>query len=66
MTVEEKLGLVEAPLTPPQLAKVTGVSRKTVIVWINKFGLPANRVGKNYKIEPDRFLDWWSARQVNK
>ena len=40
------------PLTVAQAAKLRGVSHQAVLKWINNYGLPATKFGRDWQIDP--------------
>ena len=49
-------------LTPSDIAAVLGISRNTAYEVIHSEGFPAFRVGKQYRISSERFLDWLNGQ----
>ena len=45
-------------LTPVDIANVLGVSRNTAYEFIHSKGFPAFKVGKQYRVKRDRFIQW--------
>lgn len=51
----ENLPLVLAPM---DIAAILGVSRNTAYELIHSKGFPAFQIGKQYRIQRDKFLVW--------
>lgn len=47
------------------VAKLFGVSEKTIYRWIEQDGLPAFRINKQYRFHRVEILEWAMARKVN-
>ena len=45
-------------LTPLDVAAVLGVSRNTAYETVHSKGFPSFKVGKQYRVRRDRFLQW--------
>jgi len=50
--------MTEQMLSPTEVARRLGVSRRTVRRWIKSGVLPAYRVGGVYRIAPDEFASF--------
>ncbi|MBQ7352727.1 MAG: helix-turn-helix domain-containing protein [Clostridia bacterium] len=42
-----------------------GVSRDTVLTWIAEKGLPAHKVGRNWKFKPSEVDEWVKAGKAS-
>ena len=45
-------------LTPVDVARLLGVSRNTAYEHFHSKGFPAFRVGRQYRVKRDRFIQW--------
>lgn len=45
-------------LTPEDVARVLHISRNTAYEVIHSKGFPAFKVGKQYRVKRDRFIQW--------
>ncbi|MGI5906752.1 MAG: helix-turn-helix domain-containing protein [Candidatus Pararuminococcus gallinarum] len=59
MTEANRLPLV---LTPTDIAAVLGISRNTVYEVIHRKDFPAFKVGKQYRISRERFINWMNGQ----
>lgn len=55
----ENLPLV---LTPMDVAEILGISRNTAYEIIHSKGFPVIKVGKQYRVSSDRFIQWLHAQ----
>ena len=55
VTNPESLSMV---LTPLDIAAVLGISRNTVYELVHSKDFPAFRVGKQYRVNREKFLAW--------
>lgn len=57
----EDLPLVLAPM---DIAAVLGISRNTAYELIHSQGFPTFRVGRQYRVSRDRFIDWVNGKHA--
>jgi excisionase family DNA binding protein len=55
----------EVFLTANYIAKYMQVSRPTVIRWVDEQGLPAIRIGREYRFKKDDFFRWMEKFRLN-
>ena len=48
-------------LSVEEICKYLGVSNDTVYKWIDKHGMPANRMGRLWKFKKDEVDEWVKA-----
>ncbi len=49
-------------MTVEETAQALRVDRKTVFLMIKERGLPARRVGKGWRVDPEALREWISTR----
>lgn len=55
MMDENKLPMI---LTPQDISAVLGISRNKAYEVVHSTGFPGFRIGKQYRVHRDKFLDW--------
>ena len=53
-------------LTVDDVARQLRVSRRTIERWIQREGLPAVKVGRLVRVDPDALADWVKARTARR
>ena len=51
-------------LTTKQVMDLLSVSRPALYRWISEQGLPAKKIGRNYRFRKSEVLDWFSSKDV--
>lgn len=74
--MQEARNIPERWCSTKEVCEYLGVSRDTVLTWINEKGLPASKVGRNWKyklseveewVESENAAEfWWLKMQVNR
>lgn len=53
---------MKAPLTPEEAAQVLKISKYTIYEWIKRGDLPAQKVGRQLRIDPDDLYRWQAGK----
>ena len=74
--MQEARNMPERWCSTKEVCEYLGVSRDTVLTWINEKGLPTSKVGRNWKyklseveewVESENAAEfWWLKMQVNR
>ena len=62
--MQETKNMPERWYSTKEVCEHLGVSRDTLLVWINEKGLPASKVGRNWKFKPSEVDDWIKSGQA--
>ena len=65
-TLEQRLAAYERPITVEELCGLLSINNETVYDWIKAKRLPAYRVGKFWRFEPQELIEWWQKRKVGR
>lgn len=50
-------------LTPTDIAAILGISKNNAYVVVHSKGFPVIKIGKQYRINRDRFFEWMETTQ---
>lgn len=50
-------------LSMKEICKHLGVSRDTVIKWVNEKGMPGTQIGRLWKFDPDEVDEWMKSNR---
>jgi len=53
-------------LSVSEICKYLGVSNDTVYKWVNRYGMPAHRMGRLWKFNKDEVYKWVKAGGADK
>ena len=56
--MQETNQIVDRWYSTKEICIYLGVSRDTLLTWIAEKGLPAHKVGRNWKFKPSEVDDW--------
>ena len=56
--MQETSRMVDRWYSTKEICIYLGVSRDTLLTWIAEKGLPAHKVGRNWKFKPSEVDDW--------
>ncbi len=56
--MQETNPIVERWYSTKEICVYLGVSRDTLLTWISDKGLPAHKVGRNWKFKPSEVDNW--------
>lgn len=56
--MQETSQMVDRWYSTKEICIYLGVSRDTLLTWIAEKGLPAHKVGRNWKFKPSEVDDW--------
>lgn len=56
--MQEKNQIPDRWYSTKEICAYLGVSRDTLLTWIADKGLPAHKVGRNWKFKPSEVDDW--------
>ena len=63
--MQETNQIVDRWYSTKEICIYLGVSRDTLLTWIAEKGLPAHKVGRNWKFNPSEVDDWVKAGKAS-